>query len=89
MPSSNGGFDHYAPTGDAEGFLLYALASNNARNTIPVHSMAKELDTTRKKKPIEQYEHTEKQRKNNPPVGLVDAKSDPVEGQENLRLRSI
>ena len=29
-----------------------------------------------KKKPIEQYEHKGKKRANNPPVGLVDAKSD-------------
>jgi len=44
--------------------------------------MATPLDTKQKKKPIEQYAHTEKQRKNNPPVGLVDAKSDPAEGRK-------
>ncbi|MEK7307202.1 MAG: hypothetical protein AAB014_06140, partial [Nitrospirota bacterium] len=27
-------------------------------------------------KPIEQYEHKDKKRLNNPPVGLVDAKTD-------------
>ncbi|HLA50060.1 MAG TPA: hypothetical protein VJ000_02580 [Thermodesulfovibrionia bacterium] len=27
-------------------------------------------------KPIEQYEHKDKQRLNNPPVGLVDARTD-------------
>ena len=31
--------------------------------------------STKKKRPVEQYEHKAKQRKNNPPVGLVDAKS--------------
>jgi adenine-specific DNA-methyltransferase len=36
----------------------------------------------RKKRPLHQYEHTGKQRTNNPPVGLVDAKSDPVEGKK-------
>ncbi|MDD5706082.1 MAG: site-specific DNA-methyltransferase [Kiritimatiellae bacterium] len=35
------------------------------------------------KKPIFQYEHTDKKRVNNPPVGLVDAKSDAVEGKKN------
>lgn len=32
-----------------------------------------------KKRAVEQYEHKGKQRKNNPPVGLVDEKTDPVE----------
>src|SRR3989441_2972171 len=36
---------------------------------------------TTKKKPIEQYDHMAKKRKNNPPVGLVDAKSDAFEGK--------
>jgi adenine-specific DNA-methyltransferase len=36
----------------------------------------------REKRPLHQYEHTGKQRTNNPPVGLVDAKSDPVEGKK-------
>ena len=36
-----------------------------------------------KKKPIEQYDHKGKKRKNNPPVGLVDAKSDAVEGKKS------
>jgi adenine-specific DNA-methyltransferase len=43
--------------------------------------MAKPI-TTKKKRPVEQYEHKAKQRKNNPPVGLVDAKSDPSEGKK-------
>ena len=34
------------------------------------------------KKLIEQYEHKDKKRLNNPPVGLVDAKSEPVEGKK-------
>ena len=44
--------------------------------------MAKRTDTTTKKKPIEQYDHKGKKRINNPPVGLVDAKSDAVEGKK-------
>jgi adenine-specific DNA-methyltransferase len=44
--------------------------------------MAKRTDTTAKKKPIEQYDHKAKTRVNNPPVGLVDAKSDAVEGKK-------
>jgi adenine-specific DNA-methyltransferase len=35
-----------------------------------------------KKKPLEQYEHKGKRRLNNPPVGLVDAKSDAAEGKK-------
>jgi adenine-specific DNA-methyltransferase len=38
--------------------------------------------TTSKKRPVEQYDHKGKQRKNNPPVGLVDAKSDAGEGKK-------
>ena len=44
--------------------------------------MAKRNDTTTKKKPIEQYDHKGKKRINNPPVGLVDAKTDAVEGKK-------
>ena len=35
-----------------------------------------------KKRPVEQYDHKGKQRVNNPPVGLVDAKSDAAEGKK-------
>jgi adenine-specific DNA-methyltransferase len=44
--------------------------------------MAKSSGTT-KKRPVEQYDHKGKKRINNPPVGLVDAKSDAVEGKKN------
>jgi adenine-specific DNA-methyltransferase len=44
--------------------------------------MAKQSETTGKKKPIEQYDHKGKTRPNNPPVGLVDAKSDAGEGKK-------
>lgn len=37
---------------------------------------------TSKKRPVEQYDHKTKKRVNNPPVGLVDAKSDAVEGKK-------
>jgi adenine-specific DNA-methyltransferase len=43
--------------------------------------MAKPSATTRKR-PVEQYDHKAKKRVNNPPVGLVDAKSDAVEGKK-------
>lgn len=38
--------------------------------------MAKAKKTVTSKKPIEQYEHKDKDRLNNPPVGLVDAHTD-------------
>jgi adenine-specific DNA-methyltransferase len=38
--------------------------------------MAKKTNKTTSQKPIEQYEHKDKQRVNNPPVGLVDAHTD-------------
>ena len=44
--------------------------------------MATRNDTITKKKPIEQYEHKGKERKNNPPVGLVDAKSDAADARK-------
>ena len=34
------------------------------------------------KRPVEQYDHKGKKRINNPPVGLVDAKSDAAEGKK-------
>lgn len=43
--------------------------------------MAKTSGTTNKR-PVEQYEHKGKKRANNPPVGLVDAKTDVVEGKK-------
>lgn len=43
--------------------------------------MAKKSETT-KKRPVEQYDHKAKTRPNNPPVGLVDAKSDAAEGKK-------
>jgi adenine-specific DNA-methyltransferase len=38
--------------------------------------MAKNINKATSQKPIEQYEHKDKQRVNNPPVGLVDAHTD-------------
>ena len=38
--------------------------------------MARKRKTEASQKPIEQYEHKDKQRLNNPPVGLVDARTD-------------
>ena len=39
------------------------------------------------KRPITYYEHPDKQRVNNPPVGLVTPDTDPDAGQEDLRIR--
>ena len=39
-------------------------------------------NTTKKKRSVEQYDHKAKTRVNNPPVGLVDAKSDAAEGKK-------
>ncbi len=44
--------------------------------------MAKRNNNDSKKKPIEQYDHRDKERLNNPPVGLVDAKSNALEGRK-------
>ena len=44
--------------------------------------MANKPDTT-KKRPVEQYDHKAKKRPNNPPVGLVDARSDAAEGKKS------
>src|SRR6186997_2347628 len=37
------------------------------------------------KKPIEQYEHSDKKRVNNPPVGLVTPETDPDAGKRTYR----
>jgi adenine-specific DNA-methyltransferase len=45
--------------------------------------MARRNDTASvRKRPVEQYDHKGKKRANNPPVGLVDAKSDAAEGRK-------
>jgi adenine-specific DNA-methyltransferase len=38
--------------------------------------MARKKKTENDQKPLEQYEHKDKERLNNPPVGLVDAHTD-------------
>ncbi len=43
---------------------------------------AKKTDT---KRPIESYEHCDKERVNNPPVGLVTPQTDPDAGQTKKR----
>ena len=37
--------------------------------------------------PIESYAHTDKERLNNPPIGLVTPDTDPDAGPQDLRLR--
>jgi len=61
---------------------------NHFRSSTPIpHSQGDLMPRGRKsatipdKKPIEQYEHKDKSRCNNPPVGLVDPNTDP--GEEN------
>jgi adenine-specific DNA-methyltransferase len=44
--------------------------------------MAGARKTSKDKKPIEQYEHTDKKRKNNPPVGLVTPQTDRDGGKK-------
>jgi len=40
---------------------------------------------TNTKRPIESYEHRDKERANNPPVGLVTPETDPDAGQKKKR----
>lgn len=55
-----------------------------ARKSTQIGKSATTIKRTRKssKKPIEQYEHKDKQRINNPPVGLVSEKTDIDEGKK-------
>ncbi len=46
--------------------------------------MARKKTTEEKKRPIEAYEHKDKQRVNNPPVGLVTPDTDPEAGQKKV-----
>ncbi len=41
--------------------------------------------TTTSKRPIEAYEHRDKVRLNNPPIGLVMPETDPDAGQKKKR----
>ncbi len=41
------------------------------------------------KKPIEQYEHKDKKRLNNPPVGLVTPKTDKDGKKKNISMTPI
>ena len=53
-----------------------ARTDTQGRNPTPAQN------ATAGKKRIEQYDHRGKQRANNPPVGLVDAKSDAAQGKK-------
>src|SRR4030066_1298460 len=44
--------------------------------------ISKSSNNTTKKKPIEQYEHRDKERLNNPPVGLVNPDTDKEMGKK-------
>ncbi len=56
------------------------LSLTSHRNAL-IPTMARQKNGTGKR-PVEQYEHKDKKRKNNPPVGLVDASTDAVEGKK-------
>jgi len=43
--------------------------------------------STKTERPIESYQHTEHERLNNPPVGLVTPDTDPDASQNTLHLR--
>ena len=43
--------------------------------------MPRRNETKPNKRPVEQYDHKDKKRLNNPPVGLVDASTDAIEGR--------
>ena len=67
--------------------LSFLFADEMVSNTIrcEAHMALKPMSrkTPGSKRPVEQYDHKAKKRANNPPVGLVDAKSDPVEGKKS------
>ncbi len=44
--------------------------------------MPRRNETRRNKRPVEQYDHKGKKRLNNPPIGLVDASTDAMEGRK-------
>jgi adenine-specific DNA-methyltransferase len=44
--------------------------------------MPRRNETNPNKRPVEQYDHKDKKRLNNPPVGLVDASTDAAEGRK-------
>src|ERR1039458_9924183 len=64
----------------------FLFADEMAFNAIPceAHMALKPMSrkTPGSKRPVEQYDHKAKKRANNPPVGLVDAKSDAAEGKK-------
>lgn len=61
--------------------MLYLIAAqpDRKKRCVIIQLMAQKTSKSTRKtsqKPIEQYEHKDKQRLNNPPVGLVDAHTD-------------
>ena len=57
------------------------LPAHSAAKTIGRRLMARKK-TTKPRRPIESYEHKDKKRVNNPPVGLVTPDTDPDAGQK-------
>ena len=50
--------------------------------------MPRRNETNPNKRPVEQYDHKDKKRLNNPPVGLVDASTDAAEGRKTYAYDS-
>jgi len=65
--------------------LLFKRIAQPANVTIARGSMAKRTKTETKR-PIESYEHTDKKRLNNPPVGLVTPQTDPDAGTKQTYI---
>lgn len=79
------GFHNVAKIADRGGTGCSPSGFLDRPNLMPVAKSAVKKTSTsapKRKKPIEQYDHRDKQRVNNPPVGIVDATSDAAEGKK-------
>ncbi len=75
-PPNDDGGDHFQLSGDRPG----APRRRRARQSTEAPASARKLAGG--KRDIDQYEHTDETRINNPPVGLVTPKTDPDTGQK-------
>ena len=71
---------------DGGGRSKSELIARLLKYKIGSQGMAKKSENGKRK--IEQYDHKDKTRANNPPVGLVTPKTDPDLGQQDLSVRS-
>ena len=53
-----------------------------SRGRCELTARKRKTETNQNKRPIESYEHRDKERVNNPPVGLVTPETDPDAGQQ-------